>query len=195
MGDLRLLPFLELDTPRLRLRAFHMDDAPALFTMRNDERVMRHLARPRATTQADAEKLIDSIQKDLMEENGISWAIQLRGDRTLIGTIGFYRLKKEHHGGEVGYILHPDHWGKGLMGEALDAVVEHGFRVIGFHRIEADTDPLNEASNRLLERHGFTCEAHLRENVLWKGRWLDTYLWSRLANEPGEGLTPSPPGA
>ncbi|MCW5898822.1 MAG: GNAT family N-acetyltransferase [Flavobacteriales bacterium] len=179
---IHLLPFQPIRTSRLTLRAFRPEDAAALFALRSDERVMRHMARPRATSVADAEKLIATIAKDLAEENGISWAITLQDDDTLIGTIGFYRIKKEHLGGEVGYLLHPDHWGKGMMGEALEAVVAFGFDAIGFHRIEADTDPLNDASNRLLERHGFTREAHLRENVLWKGQWLDTYLWGRLAH-------------
>lgn len=192
---IRLLPFQPLETSRLRLRAFHLDDAASLFAMRSDPRVMRHLARPMAATIADAETLIASIQDDFAQERGITWAITLPDDDQLIGTIGYYRLKKEHRCGEIGYLLHPDHQGQGLMGEALEAVVANGFSVIGLHRIEADTDPRNEASNRLLERHGFTREAHLRENVWWKGCWLDTYLWGRLANEPGPGLTPSPPGA
>ena len=178
-----LLPFQPLETSRLRLRAFRMEDAAALFALRSDPRVMRHLARPIATTIADAEALIASIQDDLAQENGITWAITLRDDDQLIGTIGFYRLKKEHRCGEIGYLLHPDHQGQGLMGEALEMVMAHGFSVIGLHRIEADTDPCNEASNRLLLRHGFTREAHLRENVLWEGRWLDTYIWARPAGK------------
>lgn len=178
-----ILPFQPLETARLKLRAFRKDDAAALFAMRSDPRVMRHLARPKATTIADAEALITSIQDDLVQENGITWAITGRDDDRLIGTVGFYRMKKEHRCGEIGYLLHPDHQGQGLMGEALEAVVAHGFSVIGFHRIEADTDPRNEASNRLLERNGFTREAHLRENVLWEGRWLDTFIWSRLAGQ------------
>jgi ribosomal-protein-alanine N-acetyltransferase len=179
--DLDLFPVLR--TARLVLRELVPGDATALFALRTDERVMRMLARPRATTLQDAEQLIATIASDRVANNGITWGITLREDDTLIGTIGFYRVKHEHHCAEVGYLLHPDHWRKGIMGGALDAVVKHGFERLGFHRIEAITDPANTASNALLARHGFRQEAHLREDTLWQGRFLDSLVWGRLVGE------------
>lgn len=171
----------DLLTTRLLLRELVTADAPALFALRSDERVMRMIARPRAAALHEAEQLITVIAADRAANTGITWGITLREDDTLIGTIGFYRVKPEHHCAEVGYLLHPDHWRKGLMSEALDAVVLHGFSTMGFHRIEAITDPGNTASNALLARHGFQQEAHLREDLRWAGRYLDSLVWGRLA--------------
>jgi len=183
MLALDLSQFPVLRTVQLVLRELVPEDATALFALRSDERVMRLLARPRATTLQDAEQLIATIAADRSANTGITWGITLREVDTLIGTIGFYRIKAEHHCAEVGYLLHPDHWGKGIMGEALDAVVAHGFGSFGFHRIEAVTDPANTASNALLAQRGFRQEAHLREDVLWDGRFLDSLVWGRLVGE------------
>lgn len=178
--DLSVFPVLR--TERLVLRELEGEDAPALFAMRCDERVMRHIPRGRPAAIAEVEQLIGRIAEERAANNGITWGITLSQRGPLIGTIGFYRLRKEHHRGEVGYLLHPDHWGCGYAGEALDAAVQHGFHALGFHSIEAVTDPANHASNRLLAGHGFEQEAHFRENCHWNGRFLDSLVWSRLAS-------------
>lgn len=181
MLTLDLTDFPALTTERLHLRELTMADAPALFAMRSDERLMAHIGRPRATTLQDAEELIMRIAKERSENAGITWALTLHGDDTLIGTIGYYRLKLEHHRAEIGYMLAFDHWHKGLMGEALEAAVACGFERFRFHSIEAVTDPRNIASNKLLERHGFTREGLFRENYYWNGEFQDSAVYSRLA--------------
>lgn len=170
-----------LHTERLLLRELTMADAPALFGIRQDTRVMRYIPRDKPHELAEVEALIEIMTADRAQHIGITWGITVRGSERIIGTIGFYRLRKEHRRGEVGYLLHRDEWGKGYASEALVAVVQHGFRAMGFHRIEAYTDPLNGASNRLLARQGFVCEAHLHEDVFWEGRYMDSLVWSRIA--------------
>lgn len=170
-----------LRTERLLLRELRPQDAPALFTLRSDPRVMAHIGRPRATTLGDAEELIARIARDRSENAGITWGIHFQGADALIGTIGYYRLKLEHHRGEIGYMLGYDHWGQGLMGEALEAAVACGFERFRFHSIEAVTDPRNTASNKLLERHGFLREGVFKENFYWNGEFQDSAVWSRLA--------------
>lgn len=181
MLQLDLSEFPELQTERLFLRELARTDAPALFDMRTDPRVMQHIGRPRPSAVSEVEELINTIHQDRLDNNGITWAISLRSGPELVGTIGYYRLKKEHFRGEVGYMLHPDHWRQGIMGEALEAVVHCGFHQLRFHSIEAMTDPRNAASNGLLAKHGFTQEALFREDFYWDGQFLDTAVWSKLA--------------
>ena len=172
--------FPVLRTARLVLRELLPTDSPALFRLRSDGRVMEHIGRPRATVEQDASDLIARITADRHANEGITWAMTLHDNDTLIGTIGFYRLKLEHHTAEVGYMMDPDHWGKGLMSEALQAVVECGFGRYGFHRIEAITDPANAASRALLLKNGFALEGIQKENFLWNGKFLDSCLYARL---------------
>ncbi len=181
MITLDLSEFPVLVTTRLRLRELLHTDAPALFAMRSDERIMAHIGRPRATTLQDAEDLIARIAQDRSENTGITWALTLHEEDTLIGTIGYYRLKLEHHRGEIGYMLSFDHWHKGLMGEALEAAVACGFERFKFHSIEAITDPRNIASNMVLQRHGFVREGLFKENYYWNGEFQDSAVYSLLA--------------
>ena len=158
-----------------------MEDAPAVLSMRSDPRVMEHVARPLATSLEDAVTHVGVVQRSLAANEGIAWTITLKDDPAMIGTIGFWRINKEHHRGEVGYMMLPEHWNKGLMTEALNVVVHHGFHALMFHSIEAITDPRNTASRRLLEKNGFVLEAHFKENFLWKGEYLDSTVYAMLA--------------
>ena len=172
--------FPVLRTSRLSLREMTSADAPALFRMRSDARVMEHIGRPHATTLQDAMDLIDRITADRAANAGMTWAMQLHDTPLLIGTIGFYRLKLDHHTAEIGYMLDADHWGKALMSEALEAAVRCGFDRYRFHRTEAITDPRNSASRKVLEKCGFTLEGIQKENYLWNGEFQDSTIYGRL---------------
>jgi ribosomal-protein-alanine N-acetyltransferase len=171
-----------LSTERLALRPFHAGDVEALHRLRSDERTMAFVGRPRSATLADAAALIHRMELDRRQGDGIGWAMQLRDDPALIGTIGFYRLKKEHHRAEIGYLLDPGQWGKGLMHEAMGAVLECGFDRYHFHSIEAVTDPRNTASRRVLERRGFVLEGLFKENYFAHGEFLDSAVYSLLCS-------------
>lgn len=173
-----------LVTERLVLREVRRSDDEALFRIRSDQRIMEHISRPLAVTMDEVHALIDRVLQEQTDGDGISWAITLKNDDTLIGTIGYYRLKKEHHRGEVGYALHSDHWRNGYMREALNAAVDCGFERFGFHSIEAITDPRNIASNTLLERCGFIREGLFRQDHYWNGEFLDSAVYARLKSDP-----------
>lgn len=177
--DLSIFPLIE--TERLILREPVQDDVPALFALRSDERVMRYVPRPMARSLDEVAALIDLMATDRQASMGITWAIARKPDRTLIGTIGFYRLHLEDHRAEVGYLLAPEHQGCGIMAEALSAVVRVGFDRFHFHGIEAITDPRNTASNRVLERAGFERDALLRQDHFWNGEFQDSAVYSILA--------------
>lgn len=175
-----LSALVELRTPRLLLRPFVPEDAEALYLLRSDERVMAMIGRPRTSTFADAVALIERTRADQEASRAVSWAVQLAGASAMCGTIGLYRPSWEHHRVEVGYLLHPKHWGQGLMGEALRAVVDLAFERYGFHSMEAITDPRNTASRRLLEKNGFVLEGLFKENYHWNGMFLDSAVYSML---------------
>jgi ribosomal-protein-alanine N-acetyltransferase len=178
--DLDFKPFPELATPRLRLRAIEPGDAGALFALRSDPRVMRYIGRPLARTLEDAEKLVRVMQENFEAKTGIAWAVTVHGRNELVGTVGFWRIDAENHHGDLGYLLSPDLWGRGLMREAAGTVVACGFERLRFHRIEACVDPANAASIRVLESLGFSREAYHRENFCFEGRFLDTLVYARL---------------
>ena len=180
--ELNFTPFPELKTERLVLRRILMEDAQALFEMRSDERVMQFLDRPRAKSIADAENLIRLIDHDIENNIGITWGVSLTGTSRLIGTMGFWNITKAHFRAEIGYLLHPDFQGKGLMMEAAKKTIDFGFREMELHSIGANINPNNLRSAKMLEKCGFVKEAHFRENYYYDGKFLDSVIYSLINN-------------
>jgi ribosomal-protein-alanine N-acetyltransferase len=100
----------------------------------------------------------------------------------LIGTVCIWNILKEHYRAEIGYVLLPEYFGKGFMQEALTATLDYGFRVMKLHSIEANVNPMNTDSIKLLERNHFVREAYYKENYYYDGRFLDTAIYSLLAS-------------
>jgi RimJ/RimL family protein N-acetyltransferase len=89
----------------------------------------------------------------------------------------------EHRAGEIGYLLHPDHQGRGYMTEACRPMLELGFTCFGMRRIIGRVEPRNPASWRVLERLGMRREAHFVENEWLRGEWQSELIYALLAAE------------
>ena len=89
-------------------------------------------------------------------------------------------MKKEHYRAEIGYVLNPAFWKKGIMKEAILAVLGYGFDVMHLHSIEANINPGNAASAGVLEATGFIKEAYFKEDFFFDGTFRDTIIYSRL---------------
>jgi ribosomal-protein-alanine N-acetyltransferase len=180
MLALNFTPFPALTTDRLALRKITMDDAPELFCMRTDERIMKYIERPRPKDISDTHAFIKLIDEREKENILVTWGITLKNEPKLIGTVCFLNIEKENHRSELGYALHPDHWRKGIMDEVLDAVIQYGFEEMKLHSICANINPANIGSQKLLEKHGFVREAYFKENFFWEGKFLDGAIYSLL---------------
>ncbi|MDX2245808.1 MAG: GNAT family N-acetyltransferase [Bacteroidia bacterium] len=173
-------PFPVLKTPRMTLRQIVPEDAPEMFALRSDERVMKYIDRPRSKTLEDALTLIHSMEENRLKNEGIAWAMCLHDDPRMIGNIGYWRTQLYNFRAEIGYMLHPDFHRKGLTSEAMKVVMDFGFKKMNLHSIEAHINPGNDASAQLLEKHRFVREAYFRENYFFEGQFLDTAVYSLL---------------
>ncbi len=186
MLEVNFTPFPIITTERLVLRETSLADVSVLYEMRSNPEVMKYIDRPIPKSEEDIVQLVEKIQKMIFDNEGISWAMNIKGDPTFIGTISFHRLIKDNYRAEVGYMLQPQHQGRGIMSEALKAVVDYGFNTLKFHSIEARVTHGNTASAQLLERNGFVKEAHFREDHYWNGRFVDTTVYCQL--NPGRAV-------
>ena len=184
MLSLCFSPFPQLNTERLLLKQITNEDAPALFEMRSNKEVMKYIDRPLAQSLDDALALIKLITGMLHNNEAITWGIFLKEQpTTLKGNIGFWRIQKEHYRAEIGYLLHPSLQGKGIMHEAMKKVLDYGFHTMHLHSVEANVNPFNNASIRLLERNGFVREAYFKENYFYNGQFLDSAIYSLLKSQ------------
>lgn len=173
-------PFQNIETERLLLRRLDATDAEEVLALRSNPETMKYIPRPLAKTTEDALQHIAMIEDKIVNNTGINWGITLKGNPKIIGIIGHYRISMENHRAEIGYMSFPEHNGKGFMSEAIKAVVAYGFEQMNLHSIEAIIDPDNIASERVLQKNGFVKEAHILENELWEGKFLDTVIYSLL---------------
>jgi ribosomal-protein-alanine N-acetyltransferase len=156
--NIKLNPFPVLTTERLILRALYTNDGERLLRLRSDEQVNRYLDRPATTTIDEAEAFIHKIEKVIKDEVGVYWAIDLKDMPGLIGTICYWNFNHEKDIADIGYELLPDNHGKGLMQEALAAVLRYGFEVMQLKVITALVHPDNKESIKLLNRNDFKAD-------------------------------------
>lgn len=174
-------PFPEIATGRLLLSRIQNKHSAELLELRSSEKVMQYIDKERTKTIGEIAALIKRIDDAIINNDGINWCISLKEDPDkLIGSIGFWRIIKENYRAEVGYMMHPDHWGKGLVKEALQAVIDFGFTEMKLHSVEAHINPGNAASAGLLEKTGFVREAYFKEDYFFRGQFLDTVIYSLL---------------
>ena len=181
MLDISFSPFPNLETVRLVLKQINSNDADAILALRSNDEVMKYIPRPYLKTKEDALDLIAMFDDKIENGIGINWGIYFLDEpEKLLGIIGYYRMKPEHYRAEVGYMLFPEYNGKGIVSEALQRVVQYGFKEMQLHSIEAILDPENKGSEKVLLKNGFVKEAHLIENEFYEGRFLDSMIYSLL---------------
>lgn len=161
-------PFPALATERLALRQLEFKDDQEIFFLRSDEKVNKYLVAPIAQSIEEAREFINKINTAIANNECPYWAITLKTDNRLIGTICLWNISATENKAEVGYVLHPRWEGKGLMHEALGKVMEYGFDVMKLKAIEAVLVPANKRSIALLERNGFVYEGKLEDEVVYR---------------------------
>lgn len=176
-------PHPVLETPRLLLRPLTGEQWEELLLRRPVAEVMEHLG------------IVDKIVFDrhrLRAANGgfsthnrklLIFHLLDKDTERLIGWCGYHTWYIEHDRAEIGYGLDDERYKrKGLMSEALAAILAYGFDSMRLHRVEAMTATYNEASKRTLHKFGFTYEGTLREHYLVDGKHEDSLLYGLLSD-------------
>jgi RimJ/RimL family protein N-acetyltransferase len=137
--------------------------------------------------------LVREIEEGFRGGELFQWGIERREGGGLIGTATLWRWDMAHGRAELGYALGREAWGCGYMVEALVALLGRAFGEWGVRRLEADTDPRNRRSLRLLERLGFRREGYMRERFLVGGELQDSVVLGLLGWEwRGGGVRVNP---
>jgi [ribosomal protein S5]-alanine N-acetyltransferase len=182
MNNFNFLPFENLTSERLILRQITTADVSEIFALRSNPDTMKYIPRPLITTKEEAIEHINMIQDKIENNEGINWAITLKGSDKMIGIIGHYRVQWEHFRSEVGYMLLPKYEKRGIITEAVGLSIDYGFNSMKMHSLEAVVDPQNGASIKVLEKNGFAKEAHLKEAEFYNGKFIDRVIYSLLKN-------------
>ncbi len=183
MLKINLTPFPILYTNRLILRRISLDDTSDFFTIRSNKEVMSAIDKNPIESMAEIESFINLIEQGINNNTGIAWAVCLKDDNRMIGHFGFHRIDFINYRAEIGYALLPKFQNRGLGSEALQAILNIAFNQFNFHSIEADVNPANSPSIKLITKMGFIKEAHFRENYFFRNTFLDSAIYSLLKKD------------
>lgn len=170
-----------LETKRLIIREFTFEDFSAVHLYASNPEVAKYMIwgpNTEEETKAFIKRTIDMQQES--SRTGYELAVILKENGQLIGGCGIHA---EGTNGEIGYCFHPDYWGYGYASEAAKALLTFGFQELKLHRIYATCRPSNIGSAKVMEKIGMKREGHLREHMLVKGEWKDSFLYSILVHE------------
>jgi [ribosomal protein S5]-alanine N-acetyltransferase len=172
-----------LDAPRVRLRWLAAGDVDALFDVFSDETMMRYWSSPAMKERAEAEALLLRIHKQFADKSGFQWGVERKDDGRLLGTCTLFQVHAANQRAEIGYALASAYWKNGYMTEALTALLDHAFGPMKLRRLEADIDPRNANSMRIVGKLGFRQEGLLRERWNVAGELQDSAVLGLLARE------------
>jgi RimJ/RimL family protein N-acetyltransferase len=172
-----------IETERLILRPFSLDDAPEVQRLAGERDIAANtLTIPHPYEDGMAEEWISTHQEGFDKGELFNLAITRRSDGALIGAIGLV-VKPQHECAELGYWVGKPYWNRGYCTEAARALVGYGFESLGLNRIYSHHFVRNPASGRVMQKIGMAHEGRLRQHVKRWGAFEDLEQYGILRNE------------
>jgi ribosomal-protein-alanine N-acetyltransferase len=175
--------FPELESERLFLRELVPSDADAVLRIRGDYAVTRYNGGLPYSNRQQALSLIESIADDYADRKSIRWGITLKPDDWVIGMVGYNYWIRADYRASIGYDLARAYWGRGIMPEAVRAMLDFGFARMALNRVEADASAANRASIRVLQKLGFQSEGVQNEQYYEESGFHDLALFALLRRD------------
>ena len=171
-----------IKTDRLILRQFTMDDAEPMFrNWASDDTVTKHMTWATHSSMEVTEMVLSDWTKSYRKPDYYQWAIVIKDNGPEpIGSISAVHIKEKTRCATIGYCMSRAHWGKGIMTEALSSVIDFFFNEVGINRVEAEHDPNNPASGRVMAKSGMTFEGTSRQAGLSNQGIIDISRWAIL---------------
>lgn len=155
----------KIETTRLLLRPVSRNDVADLHDIFSNLDAMAYWSTPPHIDLAENEAWVEAMMS-IDPREGEDFVVECNG--RVIGKAGLYTFP------EIRFILNPNSWGKGYAQEALTALVDRAFSVHQLPSVDADVDPRNEASLRLLQRLGFQVMGRAPRTWNVGGVWYDS---------------------
>lgn len=172
-----------LETERLLLRKISKRDIRDIFEYSNDPRTSKFLMWYPHYSIRDTKRQVRAILKRYKKGNLYEYAVVLKSSGKMIGTCGFTKIEPLDDKAEIGYVINPRFWEKGLATEAVKKIIAYGFEELGLERIEARFIEGNVRSFALMERVKMTLEGFIRHGIKSKGKFHNVGVCSILSDE------------
>lgn len=164
---------------KLILRGPKEGDAEDVYALYCDKEATRFGYSPKMDNLDDARTVMSQVDELCKERKLYHWFVATLDDR-IVGHATLFQWVRDQRRAEIGYSVRKDQWGRGIATEATTALIGFSFDTLGLRRIEADVDPRNDGSIRVLEKLGFEREGYLRERWELQGEIQDAILFGLL---------------
>lgn len=165
-------------TDRLTLRPLTLDDVPAIHAIFSNPTAMRYLP---VSLHQDLQQTRAGMEIRLSRSGGLNWAICFKGHEQW--AIGMVQYLGQTRFPEMGYVIHPDYWGQGLVVEACQAALDYGFTELGYDRVEFWIDETNLASLRVAEKLNFRVKGRVPTKYPHRPDFHFLLVYGMLAHE------------
>jgi [ribosomal protein S5]-alanine N-acetyltransferase len=175
--------FKLIETNRLLLKGLSPKDMTEIFERNLKPKIMSILGH---RSEADYEKEYHKYKNGYSAYNRsfLLFLLEDKASGKIIGRCGLHNWNPDHHRAEIGYVMEDEAYkNQGLMGEAVEAIIDYGFKQLNLHRIEALVGKENIPSLRLMEKNNFIREGILREHFYVAGTFEDSIMFSKLREE------------
>ena len=169
-------------TNRYYLRELCAEDIKYVHKGLSDKEVTKYYAVYFATLE-DTQEQMKWFAELKKTGTGVWWGIYDKSTEVFVGAGGYNNLEKEHRKAEVGFWLLKEHWGKGILKEAMSAILDIGFSSLNLLRVEGFVDHENQKCKKALEKVNFTYEGTMRSCEIKDGKALDVDIYSILKAE------------
>lgn len=174
--------FPVLSSQRLILRQITHSDLENIFLGLSHPDVIKYYGVSFSSLEETKEQMVwfDDLEK---KGTGIWWAVCSKIDGAFLGAGGLNDLTLKNKKAEIGFWLLPEHWGKGIMTEAMPLILNHAFDVIGLHRIEGFVDSENVNCKRALSKLAFNFEGTMKDFEIKNGKFVSLDIYAKLADQ------------
>ena len=173
----------QLETERLILRAMRVCDSADMYDYARRPEVSRYLLWRPHTDVNYTRRYMEYLAGRYRIGAHYEWAMIHKESGRMIGTCGFARIDTANNCAELGYVLHPDYHGQGIVPEAAARVLKFAFGVLGLNRVEARYMVENAPSRRVMDKLGMQFEGVQRAAMLVKGSYRDIAVCAILAKD------------
>ncbi len=156
---------VNIETKRLLLRPFRVEDVNAMYTnWAGDNEVTKYLTWPAHKSEEASKKYIEYLVGNYENKAVYDWGIELKELHQVIGSIGVVQHNFEIESVQIGYCIGKPWWGQGITAEAFLAVIQYLMVEVGINRIEARHDIKNIASGKVMKQCGLSLEGIHRQS-------------------------------
>jgi len=173
-----------IETERLLLRKYTLSDSEDMYNnWAKCEECFKYLPWKPCASIDEVKGRIKRWIESYKENTFYQWGIELKKGKEIIGFINLHNVDEDNFSAETTYILSPKFWNKGIMTEAVRAVLEFGFENIGLNRISADFFSGNDYSQKVMLKNNMIYEGTFREKYFNSGKFYDSIQYAVLKKD------------